>query len=92
MGPLPVSESLNGSEMAQGPLRNVVVVQGDVAVQGGFQIGRDVEVMGLQHLLDAAVEALDPAVCKLTIRRQRPRRNSARIYSRCTEFAGAVRK
>jgi hypothetical protein len=50
MGRLPVSESLNGGKMAQGPLRNVVVVQGDVAVQGDLQIGRGVEPMGLQQL------------------------------------------
>src|SRR5690606_30289735 len=57
MGRLPVFESLNRGEMAQGPLRNVVIVQGDIAVQSGFQIGRGVGAMGLQHLLDAAVEA-----------------------------------
>jgi hypothetical protein len=39
-----------------------VVVQDDVAVQSGLEIDRGVEPMGLQHLLDAAIETLHHAV------------------------------
>lgn len=62
MGRLPVFESLNRGEMAQGPLGNMAIRQGDIAVQRGFQVGRGVEVMGLQHLLDAAIEAFYHAI------------------------------
>ncbi len=62
MGRLPVFESLNRGEMAQGPLGKVVIIQVDISVQGSFQIGGDIEVMGLQHLLDAAIEAFHQAI------------------------------
>lgn len=61
IGSLSVSEERKGSSIAQNPFWKVVV-QNDVEVQGGFQIGRCVEAMGLQHLLAAAVETLHPAI------------------------------
>jgi len=43
-------------------LRELLVVEPDVAVQRGFQFLARAEVVALKHLLDPAVEAFDHAV------------------------------
>jgi hypothetical protein len=43
-------------------LRELLVVEPDIAVQRGFQFLTGSEMVALQHLLDPAVEALDHAV------------------------------
>ena len=48
--------------MTQGPLREVVIVDLDIALQGRRQGLPGATAVGRQDLADAAVKALDPAV------------------------------
>jgi len=62
MGCLPPFEGLNRGFVLQGFLRQVFVVQPDVAMQSLFQVLRAVEVMRPEHLFEPSVEALDHAI------------------------------
>ena len=46
------------------PLRQVLVVETDIALQGGHQVLGAVEVMRREHLGKPAVEALDHAAAR----------------------------
>ena len=59
---LPVLHGLNGRAMTDRFLRQMVVVQPDIALERGFQIVAAAEVVRAQDLGNAAVEALDHAV------------------------------
>lgn len=48
--------------MMQGILRQMLVVEPDVAMQGCLQVSGAVEVVGAQDLRQAAVEALEHTV------------------------------
>ena len=65
----PSFQGLDGREVLQRLLGQVLVVQPDVAVQRGGQVVGAVEVVGAQHLLKAPIESLDHAV---GLRRLRP--------------------
>jgi len=43
--------------MPQSSLRDVLIIEGDIAMQGGLQIRRGVKAMGLQHVFNPPVEA-----------------------------------
>jgi len=58
MGNLPVFEGLDGCQVAEGALGDMLVVEVGIAEQGGLQVLGGVEAMGLQDLGDAAVEPL----------------------------------
>jgi hypothetical protein len=62
MGFLPSFKSLNWGFVVQCLLRQVLVVQPNVSMQSLLHVLRAVEVMRPQHLLQAAVEALDHAI------------------------------
>ena len=69
MGAAPSFHGLQGREVLQSLLGQVLVVQPHVAVQRGGQVLGAVEVVRAQHLLKAPVESLDHAV---GLRRLRP--------------------
>ena len=50
--------------MPQSLLRDVVIVQPDVALNRRLQRGSAIEAVGGKHFADAAVEPFDPAVRK----------------------------
>ena len=52
----PFSHSLERGLAAQSGLGKLMVVQGDIAMQGLLQIFTRLEVVGLQDVADAAVE------------------------------------
>ena len=57
----PVLESGDGRSALECRLRELAVVEVDVAQEGLFQVLAAVEAVALQDLLDPAVEALDHA-------------------------------
>jgi hypothetical protein len=59
---MPGFYALDWSLTAELRLGQVRVVEGDIPVQGLLQIQGRIEVMGLEDIGDAAVEALDHAV------------------------------
>ena len=74
LGPFcrPLLERLNGGDVAQGFLRNVLIVDLDVLKDGLLQALRRVESGGGQHLGDTPIEALDHAVGLGTSGRDEP--------------------
>jgi hypothetical protein len=60
---VPALHGLQGYPAAQGGLRELLVVEPDIAVQRDLQFFPGTEMVALQHVFDATVEALDHAVC-----------------------------
>ena len=58
----PSLHGLDGGLLVECFLRQVLVVQPDVARERGFQIRATLEVVASQHLADATMEAFDHAV------------------------------
>lgn len=57
---VPVLHRLQGRFAVKGCLRQLLVAEPDIAVERGLQVLAGSEVVGLQDLLDPAVEPLDP--------------------------------
>lgn len=62
MRSLPLLHGLDGRLATQSGLRQLMVVEADVAQQGLLKIVTAVEAMRAQHVADTAIEALHPAV------------------------------
>jgi hypothetical protein len=60
--PVVLLELGNGRDMAEILLGDVLIIEVEIALQGGFQVTGGGEGGGFQHLGDAAVEAFDHAV------------------------------
>ena len=61
-GPVVLLQFGDRGDMAEILLGDVLIVEVEIALQGGFQVTGGGERGGFQHLGDAAVEALDHAV------------------------------
>jgi len=59
---LPILQGLNGGEMIQCALGDVVIIEPDVPKNRVFETLGGIEAMGRQDLADPAIEALDHAV------------------------------
>ena len=60
--PVVLLELGNGRDMAEILLGDMLIIEVEIALQGGFQVTGGGEGGGFQHLGDAAVEAFDHAV------------------------------
>ena len=63
---MPVLEGADGCSALQHGLRELTVVEADVAQDGLLEVLAGAEAVALQHVLDPAVEALDHAGSSLT--------------------------
>ncbi len=72
--PMPVLERVDGRSAFQDGLRELAVVEADVAQDRLFQILSGAEAVALQDVLDPAVESLDHAI------RLRPHRRGQAVF------------
>jgi hypothetical protein len=82
---MPVLERVYGHAPVQHGLRELAVVEADVAHEGLFETISAAEAMALQDVLDLAVEALHHA-----IRLQPHRRGETMLYPECDSKAGEL--
>lgn len=69
---MPSFKCLYGRDVPQIFLGDVMIVQADMALQGGHKVGAGIELVGLQDIGDTAVEAFYHPVGLWPLRARQP--------------------
>ena len=85
---MPFFEGLNGGQVMEGLLGQVLVVEIEVTVDRGFQVHRVLEVVGSEKLGESSAQAFDHTVCPGRLGFDQAVLNSQRMAERI-ELMGA---